>query len=89
MDSTIVKNTKQIANNVNQNAEILSEKFKEGVKVISKKAEKFDYDDLARTAESGYEASLSFVKKYPLYSILGATAVGLVAGAFLRGLGRD
>lgn len=38
------------------------------------------YETFREGAVEGYEAAVDTVKKYPLYAVLGSTAIGLLAG---------
>ncbi len=96
MDTDLQKNVKQASQNINQAADSVSDKFKQGAKVIDKKVKNFDsselestYNDLKSQAESGLDSTIAIVKRYPLYSLLGAAAVGAVAATLIRRMGRD
>lgn len=42
------------------------------------------YEDLRKRAGEAVEASEDFVKEHPYYTLLGAAAIGFVAGMILR-----
>ena len=42
------------------------------------------YGDLSEQVKMISDKSLQFVKKYPVYSLLGAAAVGIVIGSMIR-----
>ena len=42
------------------------------------------YADLADVVKMASRQSVEFVKKYPVYSVLGAAAVGMVIGSMIR-----
>jgi LPXTG-motif cell wall-anchored protein len=42
------------------------------------------YEDIKEGVSSATDSSVSFVKKYPLYTIAGIAAVGLAAGFYLK-----
>ena len=98
MDTTVVKNAKDGLNGMskaaNQAADEISDKVKAGANQVVKRAQEVEsewsdkfadkYDDLKDQAGKGYETSIDFVKKYPLYSLLGATVIGFAAGALIR-----
>jgi ElaB/YqjD/DUF883 family membrane-anchored ribosome-binding protein len=95
METNATKTTKAAVNTVNQAADALAEKFKDGQKVVGKKSEEAEsmfadrFADIKDRAVEGYDGALSLVKEYPLYSFLGAAAVGLIAGAMIKRIGRD
>lgn len=41
------------------------------------------YADLKDSASEGYDIAVNTVRKYPLYAVLGSTAIGLLAGLLL------
>lgn len=41
------------------------------------------YEALRDSAAEGYDTAISTVKKYPLYAVLGSTAIGLLAGLLI------
>jgi ElaB/YqjD/DUF883 family membrane-anchored ribosome-binding protein len=41
------------------------------------------YEDFKDSAEEAKDSTLSFVKKYPLYTLAGALAIGVVTAMFL------
>ncbi|MBC7743005.1 MAG: hypothetical protein H7061_12465 [Bdellovibrionaceae bacterium] len=94
MEANVNKAVKTTEKNVSQAADVLVEKFKEGGKAVNKKIEQADsslsggfsanFDDIRERAIDGYEQTLSIVKKYPLYSFLGAAAVGVLATSLIR-----
>ena len=42
------------------------------------------YGDVADVVKMASDKSVEFVKKYPVYSVLGAAAVGIVVGSMIR-----
>jgi ElaB/YqjD/DUF883 family membrane-anchored ribosome-binding protein len=42
------------------------------------------YKTIRKTAESAVQTSESFIKDHPVYTVLGATALGFVAGMIAR-----
>ena len=64
-----------------------AEKLKGGAGQLGKKLDSIDvgakYDMLKNTAESAYESTTEMVKRHPFYFMLGATAVGFVAGSLI------
>ncbi len=42
------------------------------------------YGDLTEQLKLASDKSVDFVKKYPVYSVLGAAAVGIVVGSMIR-----
>jgi ElaB/YqjD/DUF883 family membrane-anchored ribosome-binding protein len=41
------------------------------------------YENLKDSAVEGYDIAVDTVKKYPLYAVLGSTAIGVLAGLLL------
>ena len=41
------------------------------------------YESLKDSATEGYETAVKTVRKYPLYALLGSTAIGLLAGLLI------
>lgn len=73
----IKRSGKDLANNV---AETVAEKAN-----MSTTELKAYYDTAKDKASDAVNYSEDFVKKYPFYTILGAVAVGVLAGAIIRG----
>lgn len=42
------------------------------------------YHELEEQARAAADSSVSFVRKYPVYSVLGAVTVGAILGALIR-----
>lgn len=63
------------------------DKVKAGAQQIMDRAEGMDlsarYNALKDTAAEGYDTAVKTVKKYPLYAVGGAAALGLLAGLLL------
>lgn len=96
MNTNLQKAAKQTSQSMNHAAEAVSEKVKEGARTIDKKVKNFDsselesvYSSVRARAESGVESTYDIVKKYPLYSLLAATAVGMIAGSMIKKIGRN
>ena len=99
METNLTKAAKSTADKsekmVNQAADSLAEKFKDGAKAVSKKTEQAEsafpvsFADIKERAADGYEEALEVIKKYPLYSFLGAAAVGLLASSLIKRAGRS
>lgn len=47
------------------------------------------YEALREGAVEGYNVAVDTVKKYPLYAVLGSTAIGLLAGVLIARSRRD
>lgn len=47
------------------------------------------YETLREGAVEGYQTAVDTVKKYPLYAVLGSTAIGLLAGVLIARSRRD
>ena len=84
METNVNKTVKTATGNINQAADDLAKKFKETHKDINASA-----SDASSFLSDSYDDALNLVKEYPLYSFLGAAAVGLLAGAMIKGIGRD
>ena len=70
----------ETSKNINQATESVSNKYKEGVKSFDKWPQ---YSEVKELAEEGLESTFAIVKKYPLYSLLGAAAIGVIAGSLI------
>ncbi len=77
----IKRNTKDLANSV---VDTVADKAN-----MSSTDLKAYYETAKEKASDAVENSESFVKKYPFYTVLGAAAVGFLAGAIIRGGRRD
>lgn len=71
---TIKENVRQGANSIRQNVE----------EQIENSGWQERYEDLRERASQAMEASEDFVKEHPYYTLLGAAAIGFVAGMLLR-----
>jgi ElaB/YqjD/DUF883 family membrane-anchored ribosome-binding protein len=100
MESNVTKNTKQATQQVSQTAsqasDALTDKFKDVAQSVQKRAsqigsdiadqaQSWNVDDLKSRAEEGLDATYELVRKYPLYSLLGAAAFGYLASSLVRG----
>ncbi len=92
--------TQQASQSVSHAADSVSDKFKDVAQSVQKRAsqigsdiaeqaQNWNVDDLRSRAEDGLEATYEIVRKYPLYSLLGAAAVGYLASAALRSSNRS
>lgn len=70
----IKDNVRQGANSIRQNVE----------QQIENSNWQERYEDLRKRAGEAVEASEDFVKEHPYYTLLGAAAVGFLAGMILR-----
>lgn len=73
----IKRNTKDLANNA---VEAVADKAN-----LSTSELKAYYDTAKEKASDAVEYSEGFVKKYPFYTVMGAAAIGLLAGVIIRG----
>ncbi len=68
-------------------ADKVVDKVKAGANQLADKANDMDlaarYESIKESASEGYDSAISTVKKYPLYAVGGACAVGLLAGLLL------
>ncbi|XGC82126.1 YqjD family protein [Bdellovibrio bacteriovorus] len=78
-----------IKENLKSGAESVRKNVKQGIEETNWREK---YEDLQEQIQSrasdAVDASEDFIKEHPFYTVLGAAAVGLVAGLLLRG-GRD
>lgn len=78
-----------IKENLKSGAENVRKNVKQGIEETNWREK---YEDLQEQIQSrasdAVDASEDFIKEHPFYTVLGAAAVGLVAGLLLRG-GRD
>lgn len=62
--------------------------FKSGMGSLVERAEEFDvegaYEKVKASATDAYDTSVDFVKKHPVSTLVGATALGYLVGAFSR-----
>lgn len=81
---TTVKNAAQDLEGAAHN---MTEKVKSGVSTVGKQigslADTKSYKMIRERAEDAADVSVNFVKRYPLYTLLGATAIGVLAGFLL------
>ncbi|UOF02380.1 DUF883 family protein [Bdellovibrio reynosensis] len=78
-----------IKDNLKSGAENVRKNVKQGIEETNWREK---YEDLQEQIQSrasdAVDASEDFIKEHPFYTVLGAAAVGLVAGLLIRG-GRD
>lgn len=62
--------------------------FRNGMDNLSDKVKDLDvqgqYDMIKERATDAYDTSVDFIKKYPVSALLGATAIGYIAGVLAR-----
>ncbi len=68
-------------------ADRVVDRVKTGAHEIMNRAEDFDlaarYNAIKDSAAEGYDTAIRTVKKYPLYAVGGAAAIGVLAGLLL------
>ena len=90
MDMNIQKTGKQAFNGAAKTVDNVADDIKVGThQAAAKMNDKFQemeaslatrYVAWKDTASEGYDTAIDTVKKYPLYAVLGATGIGLLAG---------
>ncbi len=75
------KDLGQIKDNVRQGANSIRQNVEEQIEASGWQDR---YEDLRKRAGEAVEASEDFVKEHPYYTLLGAVAVGFLAGMILR-----
>lgn len=75
------KDLGQIKDNVRQGANSIRQNVEQQVEESNWQER---YEDLRKRAGEAVEASEDFVKEHPYYTMLGAAAVGFLAGMILR-----
>lgn len=93
MELNQTKNTKDTysgaAKTVDKYADKFVDKFQSGVEQVSDKAHAIEsklasrYDSIRDSAAEGYGVAVDTVRKYPLYAVLGSTAIGMLAGLLI------
>ena len=77
------------AKTVDKFADKFADKAQSGLEHVADRARDLEptlanrYEAIRDTASEGYDTAVSAVKKYPLYAVLGATSIGLMAGLLL------
>ena len=80
-------NLNNVSNKVAKTVQKGAEKGKDAMNAVSREAQEMRlqsyYDSAKESAQDAIEASEDFVKKYPLYTVAGVAAIGLIAGALI------
>lgn len=86
--------TNDLKNTADKAGNYAADKAKQAANAVSAQVNKQGlrteeiYEDVRERAEDALDASVDFVKKYPLYTVAGAAAVGFIAGALIRRMSR-
>jgi ElaB/YqjD/DUF883 family membrane-anchored ribosome-binding protein len=74
---------------VDKFADKFADKAQTGIDQVTDRAQALEssfaarYENLKDSAAEGYDMAVDTVKKYPLYAVLGSTAIGLLAGILI------
>lgn len=87
------KAAKDVYNGASKTVEKFADKFTDkaqaGIEQVADRAHSLEgnlvsrYENLKDSAVEGYDMAVNTVKKYPLYAVLGSTAIGLLAGILI------
>lgn len=91
--SNATKAAKDTLNGVSKATDKYADKFADkaqsGIDQVANRAHEIEgdfasrYESLKDSAVEGYDMAVDTVKKYPLYAVLGSTAIGLLAGLLI------
>lgn len=83
------KTAKETYNGATKAVDKFADKIQSGVEQVSDKARSLEstfgsrYEAIRDSAAEGYDVAVDTVRKYPLYAVLGSTAIGLLAGLLI------
>ncbi len=87
--SNAQKTAKDSYNGAAKTVDKYAEKAQSGLEKLADRASDMEpnlsarYEAIRDSAAEGYDTAVDAVKKYPLYAVLGSTAIGLLAGMLL------
>lgn len=87
--SNAAKAAKDTYNGAAKTVDKFADKVQSGMEQASDRARSIEssfssrYENLKDSATEGYDMAVETVRKYPLYAVLGSTAIGLLAGLLL------
>lgn len=83
------KTAKDTYNGASKAVDKFADKIQSGVEHVSDKARSLEstfgsrYETIRDSAAEGYDVAVDTVRKYPMYAVLGSTAIGLLAGLLI------
>lgn len=89
MELNPTKTAKDTYNGASKAVDKFTDKIQSGAEQVGDKARSLEstfgsrYEALRDSAAEGYDIAVDTVRKYPLYAVLGSTAIGLMAGMLI------